>query len=90
MPDNYVKLDLSGWIVLDKLLQSGDEVIIRARVASVFDEDVKATIRKISSNNLIALDNIRDLNDQSLNYPHLGWLDVMWDVWKQAAASGEE
>ncbi len=97
MSDQYKKLDLSGWIVLHNLLQPGDEVLIRAGGRqTVFDQDIKATVRKISSNNMLALDNIRDLDDQPLDYPNIGWLDVMWDTWmydnrpKQVATGGGE
>lgn len=80
MPE-YVPLNLSGWVVLNRMIAESDEIYIKAGgIQRLFDQDVKATVGNVSSNNLIAVDNIRDVNDQPLDIDISGWLDVAWDT----------
>lgn len=70
----YQKLDLSGWVVLSNLIGPGDQVIVRKDgIGNLWERDVEGIIRKISSNNLVAM----DITTPGVEEPH-GWLDIMW------------
>lgn len=77
------RLDLSGWIVLRNMLQPDDEIIVEK--CNLFDRDVRAVVRAISSNNLLAIDLVtegaKDSNGHEWTEDGLGyWMDIMYHV----------
>lgn len=83
----YQQLDLSGWIVLQNLLAPGDDIMIKGgddSMSRLFDRDVHAIVKKVSSNNLIAIDilteDVRDMDGNPWGAHPYGFMDIMWDV----------
>lgn len=80
------KLDLSGWIVLQKLLGASDEIIIRHDgINRLFDRPVRAIVLNVSSNNLVAIELItqgaKDRYGHEWSKQIDGWLDIAYDIY---------
>ena len=80
------KLDLSGWIVLRHLIGASDEIVIRHDgIHRLFDRPVRAVVRGVSSNNLVAIDLItegaKDRNGHVWSQQIDGWLDIAHDIY---------
>lgn len=85
MTNKYQKLDLSGWIVLHNLIAVGDDIMIRHDgINNLFDRDVHAIVRGISTNNLVRIEILTDGVCGQSGHPWDKkpefWLDIAHDI----------